>query len=81
MRLFYRFAYWIGFTPWDRMNSLPIYGQLTALLDREESEHKQPLGKALDLGCGTGFSAVNLAKRTVAPDLEPIEAHGQLLWG
>jgi SAM-dependent methyltransferase len=63
MRLFYRIAYWIGFTPWERMNSLPIYSQLTALIDREESERTQPFGKVLDLGCGTGFSAVKLAKR------------------
>ena len=63
MRLFYRIAYWIGFTPWERMNSLPIYGQLTTLFAREESEREQPFGRALDLGCGTGFSAVNLAKR------------------
>jgi SAM-dependent methyltransferase len=63
MRLFYRIAYWVGFTPWERMNLLPIYSQLTALLDREESERKQPFGQALDLGCGTGFSAVHLARR------------------
>ena len=63
MRLFYRIAYWIGCTPWERMNSLPIYRQVTALLDSEESERKQPFGKALDLGCGTGFSAVNLGRR------------------
>jgi SAM-dependent methyltransferase len=63
MRLFYRVAYSIGFTPWERMNSLPIYAQLTALFDREENERKQPFGKALDLGCGNGFSAVKLATR------------------
>jgi SAM-dependent methyltransferase len=63
MSLFYRIAYWIGFTPWERMSSLPIYDQVTALFDREESERKQPFGKALDLGCGSGFSAVKLATR------------------
>jgi SAM-dependent methyltransferase len=63
MSLFYRIAYWIGFTPWERMSSLPIYDQVTALLDREESERKRPFGKALDLGCGSGFSAVKLATR------------------
>jgi SAM-dependent methyltransferase len=63
MRLFYKIAYSIGFTPWERMNSLPIYDQITALFDREESERKPPFGKALDLGCGGGFSAVKLATR------------------
>jgi SAM-dependent methyltransferase len=63
MRLFYRIAYWIGFTPWERMSSLPIHDQIIALLDREESERKKPFGKALDLGCGSGFGAVKLATR------------------
>jgi len=63
MSLFYRIAYWIGFTPWERMSSLPIHDQVTALFDREESERKHPFGKALDLGCGSGFSAVKLATR------------------
>jgi SAM-dependent methyltransferase len=63
MSLFYKFQYLLGITPWERMPSLPIGKQAIALLDREERGREAPYGRALDLGCGTGFWSVSLAQR------------------
>jgi SAM-dependent methyltransferase len=63
LSLFYRFQYLVGMTPWERMPSLPIGAQAGALLDREAGDRAPPLGRALDLGCGTGFWSVRLARR------------------
>ncbi len=63
MSLFYKFQYLVGMTPWERMPSLPIGEQAVAFLDREESGRERPYGRALDLGCGTGFWSVRLARR------------------
>jgi len=63
LSLFYRFQYLVGLTPWERMPSLPIGAQASALLDREAGDRAPPLGRALDLGCGTGFWSVRLARR------------------
>jgi len=63
LSLFYRFQYLVGLTPWERMPSLPIGAQASALLDREAGDRTPPLGRALDLGCGTGFWSVRLAQR------------------
>ena len=63
MSLFYKFQYLVGMTPWERMPSLPIGVQAVALLDREEHDREPPYGRALDLGCGTGFWSVRLARR------------------
>jgi len=60
--MFYRLAYWLGFTPWERASETHGH-QIAALLDREESERQAPLGSALDLGCGTGMWSVELARR------------------
>lgn len=54
--------YRFGIAPWER------YGQaagasIAALLDREETERHQPLGRALDLGCGRGQFTPELARR------------------
>jgi SAM-dependent methyltransferase len=62
MSLFYKFQYLVGMTPWERMPLLPIGEQAIALLDREECGRKPPYGRALDLGCGTGFWSVRLAQ-------------------
>jgi len=63
MSLFYKFQYLVGLTPWERMPSLPIGEQAVTLLDREASGREPPFGRALDLGCGTGFWSVRLAQR------------------
>jgi len=63
MSLFYKFQYLIGMTPWERMPSLPIGDQAVALFDRVECGREPPYGRALDLGCGTGFWSVRLAQR------------------
>jgi len=63
MSLFYKLQYLVGMTPWERMPSLPIGQQAVALLDREEGGREPPYGRALDLGCGTGYWSVQLAQR------------------
>jgi len=62
MSLFYKFQYLIGLTPWERMPSLPIGEQAAAQLEREKRDRTPPYGRALDLGCGTGFWSVRLAQ-------------------
>ncbi|MEZ5989273.1 MAG: class I SAM-dependent methyltransferase [Planctomycetota bacterium] len=63
MSLVYKLQYLVGLTPWERMPSLPIGEQAVALLDRDERGREPPYGRALDLGCGTGFWSVRLAQR------------------
>jgi SAM-dependent methyltransferase len=60
----YNFLYWVGFTPWEQMvRSPPIAERISAMFAREEEGRKPPYGKVLDLGCGSGIWAVELAKR------------------
>jgi SAM-dependent methyltransferase len=60
--MFYRLSYWLGFTPWERASETHGH-MIEALLDREQAERKPPYGSALDLGCGSGFWSVALARR------------------
>ena len=62
MHLFYRIAYAVGFTPWEADERRQA-ARVAAWFAREEADRTPPLGRALDLGCGTGTQAVALAAR------------------
>lgn len=57
----YEIAYRIGLTPWEKAGRDAAV-QFNALLDREQ-QGGPPFGTALDIGCGTGDHAINLAQR------------------
>jgi len=60
----YRFAYSIGFQPWEDAETEPGFVEkITDLFGREEAGRERPYGRALDLGCGSGIWGVELAKR------------------
>jgi SAM-dependent methyltransferase len=63
MSLAYRILYAIGFTPWEQMAHPQIASQIADLFAREEEGREPPYGSALDLGCGSGIWAVELAQR------------------
>ncbi len=63
MSLFYKIAYRVGLTPWERMPMLAVGEQVSAMFDSEENGRQPPYGPALDLGCGTGIWSVHLAER------------------
>ena len=68
----YALAYRFGLTPWEKAGRDAAV-QFDALLDREQ-QGGPPYGRALDIGCGTGDHAVNLARRgwdVTAVDLVP----------
>ena len=62
MSLAYRILYAVGFTPWEQMADPRIASQITSLFARDE-DGEPPYGSALDLGCGSGVWAVELARR------------------
>jgi SAM-dependent methyltransferase len=60
----YRFAYSIGFHPWEDAATDPLFvSTFHGLIDREESGRDQPFGAALDLGTGSAIWGIELAKR------------------
>jgi SAM-dependent methyltransferase len=60
----YRFAYSIGFHPWeDAATDPPFVDKFHGLIDREESGLRPPFGAALDLGTGSGIWGIELARR------------------
>lgn len=64
MPVFYQLAYAVGFTPWEEAASHPpARRQVEAIFDREASQRPDPPGRALDIGCGTGFWSTELARR------------------
>jgi SAM-dependent methyltransferase len=63
MSVFYRLLYGVGVTPWEQMPELPVSKQVAALLDSEAAGGERLPALALDLGCGSGVWAVELAKR------------------
>jgi SAM-dependent methyltransferase len=64
MSFAYKLLYGIGFTPWEDIADLPaVRERVPALLAREEADREPPYGPVLDLGCGSGIWAVELAQR------------------
>lgn len=64
MSIFYRLAYALGVTPWEEaVSHPPARRQVEAIFDREASQRPGGLGRALDIGCGTGFWSMELARR------------------
>ena len=60
----YRFAYTIGFHPWeDAATDPPFVKKISEVLAREEQGHEKPFGRALDVGTGSGIWGIELAKR------------------
>jgi SAM-dependent methyltransferase len=56
MNTFYRITYRLGFTPWDTGVVPPELSELV------EGPDALSVGRALDLGCGTGTQAIYLAQ-------------------
>ena len=60
----YRFAYAVGFHPWEELADHPPFAEkLLELVAREENGHGPPYGPALDIGTGSGVWGVQLARR------------------
>lgn len=62
MSRFYRFAYAVGFTPWEA-DAEHLAPELRSFVGRVEDSWERPFGAALDLGCGRGRWSVELAER------------------
>ena len=76
MSLFYKVAYRLGFTPWEEASGdEETAAKVSEWFDREESGREPPYGRALDLGCGGGLWAIELARRgweVVGVDMVPM---------
>ena len=60
----YRFAYSIGFHPWEGAATDPPFVEtITGLFEREEKDRDRPFGRALDIGTGSGIWGIEMAKR------------------
>ena len=60
----YKFAYTIGFHPWEDAEShQPFVEKINEMFEREEEGKEASFGPALDIGCGSGVWGINLAKR------------------
>jgi cyclopropane fatty-acyl-phospholipid synthase-like methyltransferase len=60
----YRFAYTIGFHPWeDAASDPPFVKKAAELFAREEQGREAPFGSALDIGTGSGIWGIELARR------------------
>ena len=60
----YRFAYSIGFHPWeDAASDPPFVKKAAELFAREEQGREVPFGSALDIGTGSGIWGIELARR------------------
>lgn len=60
----YRLAYAIGFHPWeDAATDEPFVEKIGEVLDREQDSRTPPLGRALDIGTGSGIWGIELARR------------------
>jgi hypothetical protein len=60
----YRFAYAVGFHPWEDAEGDPPFAEkISKMFDREENGREPPYGPALDLGTGSGIWGVQLATR------------------
>jgi len=74
--LFYKVAYRLGFTPWEEASGdEETAAKVSEWFDREESGREPPYGRALDLGCGGGLWAIELARRgweVVGVDMVPM---------
>lgn len=75
MSIFYKLAYFVGFTPWEKAAEYPPAKKVIhELFDRLQAGREAPFGKALDIGCGRGHWAIELAKRgweVTGVDLSP----------
>jgi SAM-dependent methyltransferase len=58
----YARMYRLGMTPWEKYGTAAA-ASIAAALDREARDRSQPLGRALDLGCGRGQFTPELARR------------------
>jgi SAM-dependent methyltransferase len=58
----YALLYRFGITPWERYVKAAATS-IGVMLDREGAERSQPLGRAIDLGCGRGLYTRELARR------------------